>query len=138
VLIVHHYYTSSWCIILLGGLRPVIKEAKEQHYCRLIAKSDNKIKTTWNIVKRETGKIHLALLINSEKVKDPVTIANAFNIFFLTITEGLKLQVRNEDPISFLEDAFPVKFCDIKIIPTTETDNKYSTFPQIKKLIRLL
>jgi hypothetical protein len=47
----------------------VIKEAKKQHYYRLIAKSDNKIKTTWNIVKQETGKIHLAeqmqsLLIN--------------------------------------------------------------------------
>jgi hypothetical protein len=57
------------------------------------------------------GKIHLAeqmqsLLINNETVKDPVTVANAFNIFFLTITEGLKLQVRNEDPISFLKDAF--------------------------------
>jgi hypothetical protein len=39
------------------------------------------------------------LLINNEKVKDPVTVASAFNIFVLTITEGLKLQVKNEDPI---------------------------------------
>jgi hypothetical protein len=44
--------------------------------------------------------------------------------FFSTITEGLKLQVRNEDPISFLKDAFPVKFPDIKIITTTETEIK--------------
>jgi hypothetical protein len=65
-----------------------------------------------------------SLVINNEKVKDPVTVANAFNIFFLTITEGLKLQVRNEYPISFLKDAFPVKFPDIKIIPTTETEIK--------------
>jgi len=28
-------------------LRKFIKEAKKQHYFRLIAKSDNKIKTTW-------------------------------------------------------------------------------------------
>jgi hypothetical protein len=38
-----------------------------------------------------------SLLINNEKVKDPVTVANAFNMFFLTITEGLKLQVRIEE-----------------------------------------
>jgi hypothetical protein len=31
-------------------LRDVIKQAKKQHYSRLIAKSDNKIKT-WNIIK---------------------------------------------------------------------------------------
>jgi hypothetical protein len=110
-------------------LNNVIKEAKKQHYCRLMAKSDNKIKTTRNIVKRETGKIHLAeqmpsLLINNEKVKYPVTVANAFNIFFPTISEGLKFQVRNEDPIPFLKDAFPVKFPVIKIIPTTETEIK--------------
>jgi hypothetical protein len=37
----------------------VIKEAKKQHYSRLIVKSDNKIKTTWNIIKKETGKVHL-------------------------------------------------------------------------------
>jgi hypothetical protein len=43
------------------------------------------------------------------------------SIFFLTITEGLKLQVRNEDTISFLKD---VKFPDIIIIPTTETEIK--------------
>jgi hypothetical protein len=32
--------------------------------------------------------------------------------------------VRNEDPISFLKDAFTVKFPAIKIIPTTETEVK--------------
>jgi hypothetical protein len=108
-----------------------------------VAKSDNKIKTTWNIVKRDTGKIQLAeqmpsLLINNEKVKDPVTVADAFNIFILTITEGLKLEVRNEDPISFLKDAFHVKFPAIKIIPTTETEIKSIIHSlKSKKLVRL-
>jgi hypothetical protein len=41
-------------------LNNVINEAKKQHYSRLTAKSDNKIKTTWNIIKRETGKMHLS------------------------------------------------------------------------------
>jgi hypothetical protein len=35
----------------------------------------------------------------------------------------------NEDTISFLKDAFPVKFPDIKIIPTTETEIKIIIHP---------
>jgi hypothetical protein len=62
-------YYNKYCKILSR----VIKEAKRQHYCRLIAKSDNKIKTTWNIIKHGSGKLHLteqipSVLINSEKV----------------------------------------------------------------------
>jgi len=34
------------------------EEAKKQHYSRLIPKSNNKIKTTWNITKKETGKVN--------------------------------------------------------------------------------
>jgi hypothetical protein len=39
----------KYCTILSR----VIKEAKRQHCCRLIAKSDNQIKITWNIIKHE-------------------------------------------------------------------------------------
>jgi hypothetical protein len=65
----------------------VIEGAKRQHYCRLTAKSNNQIKTTWNIIKPETGKLHLteqmpSLLINDQKVKDPEVIADVFNTFF--------------------------------------------------------
>jgi hypothetical protein len=53
-------------------LNKVIKEAKKQHYSRLVTKSDNKIQTTWNIIEKETGKIYLieqmlSLLINTRK-----------------------------------------------------------------------
>jgi hypothetical protein len=76
-------YYNKYCKILSR----VIKEAKRQHYCRLIAKSDNKIKTTWNIIKCESGKLHLteqisSVLSNSGKVNDPQIIADAFNTFF--------------------------------------------------------
>jgi hypothetical protein len=42
---------------------------------------------TWNIIKSESGKLHLteqipSVLINSEKVNDPQIIADAFNTFF--------------------------------------------------------
>jgi hypothetical protein len=64
-----------------------------------------------------------SLLTNNEKVKDPGTLANAFNNDFLTITESLNLhQAGREDAVSFLKAAFPGKFPGIKIIPTTETE----------------
>jgi hypothetical protein len=120
------YYVHTYCKIL----NSVIKEAKKQHYSRLIAKSDNKIKTTWNIIKMKTGKMHLSeqmpfLLTNNEKVQDLGTVANGFNNFFLTTTESLNLhQAGIEDAVSFLKAAFPVKFPSINIIPTTENEMK--------------
>ena len=73
-----------------------MKEAKKQHYSRLVAKSNNKM-TTWNILKKETGKVHsvqqlLTLPVNAEKLKDPTNVANAFNNFFVTITEKLNIR----------------------------------------------
>jgi hypothetical protein len=52
-------------------LNKVIQKAKREHYIRFIAKCD-KIKTTWNIIKQEPGKIHVteqmpSLLVNNEK-----------------------------------------------------------------------
>ena len=39
-------------------LRKVINEAKKHHCSRCTAKSNNKIKITWNIMKKDTGKVH--------------------------------------------------------------------------------
>jgi hypothetical protein len=47
--------TRAFYIKYYKILNNVIKEAKMEHYSRLIAKSDNKIKTTWNIT-RSSGK----------------------------------------------------------------------------------
>ena len=59
-------------------------------------KSNNKIKTTWNI-KEDTGKVHTVqlvptLLVNDEKFKAPSNVASAFNNFFITVTEKLNIQ----------------------------------------------
>jgi hypothetical protein len=74
----------------------VIKEAKRQHYYRLIEKADNKIKTALTVIKHESGKLQQMeqippVLINNEKVNGPQKIADAFNTFFLKITENLDL-----------------------------------------------
>jgi hypothetical protein len=37
-------------------LSKVVKEAKKLYYKNLITKSKNKMKTTWNIIQKETGK----------------------------------------------------------------------------------
>jgi hypothetical protein len=53
----------------------------------LVAKSDNKIKTTWNIIKNETVRMHPieqvpSSFVNKGTVKDQTTGANTFNNFF--------------------------------------------------------
>ena len=50
-----------------------IKPAKKQHYSRLIAQANNKMKKTQNIIKKETGKVHSVeqvptILVNGEKL----------------------------------------------------------------------
>jgi hypothetical protein len=110
-------FYNKYCKIL----NKVIQEAKKQHYNRLIDISNNKIKTTWNIIKQETGKIHIteqmpSLLINDEKIRDPQKVADVFNDFFLSTAENLNLhQVGKDNPIPFLKDAFHCKFHGIRI-----------------------
>jgi len=75
-------------------LNKVIKEAKLLHYNEQILTSQNKTKTTWNIVKSETGKTTKKkeiTLLNTEGIltQSQQTIANAFNDYFLTISEKL-------------------------------------------------
>jgi hypothetical protein len=103
-------YYNKYCKILTR----VIKEAKRQHYRRLIEKSDNKIKTTWNIIKHESGKLYpmeqiSSVLINKDKVNDSQKIADASNTFFLIENLGLH-QEAGGDAIAFLKNAFPRKF----------------------------
>ena len=86
-------YYIKYCEILRKG----IKESKKQHYSRLTAKSNNKIKTTLNIILKETGKVLSveqvpSLLVNDEKLKDPTNVANAYNKFFIRITKKLNIQ----------------------------------------------
>jgi hypothetical protein len=66
--------------------RKVLKYAKKQHCSRLIVKSNNKINTTLNITKKETGNVRSVehvptLLVNDEKLKDPIDVATALNNF---------------------------------------------------------
>ena len=120
-------YYIHYCRILK---RKVIKEAKKQFYDSLIAKSDNKIKTTWNIIKKENGRIHPieqvpSSLVNIGKIKVQTTVANTFNNIFLTTSEKLNThKFENGEAISSLKDSFAGNFPNINIIPITEAELK--------------
>jgi hypothetical protein len=47
----HKFYYKQYCKILTK----VIKEAKKLCYKEAISKSKNKMKTTWNIIRKETN-----------------------------------------------------------------------------------
>jgi len=54
VTLTYHTHNKSYCLIL----SKVIKAAKQLCYNNKISKSNNKIKTTWDILKMETRKNH--------------------------------------------------------------------------------
>lgn len=101
-----------WCpvsYIYAATNKRILKEAKRQQYSRLKAESNNKVKMTWNVVTRETGKVHSTELVHSvliivEKIKESKNVANTFINFFLTITWKLNIhQVEKEYAVLFLK-----------------------------------
>lgn len=72
-------------------LKNAIYTAKKLQYINKLKKSNNKIKTMWDIVKERTNKIqrkdksNINLEINNTLYTDPKIIANTFNNFFAQI-----------------------------------------------------
>jgi hypothetical protein len=81
-------------------LAKVIKAAKKM-YDELISKSKNKIQTTWEIIKKETGNNHKhmikSLRINNTMVNNSQEIAYAFNDYFSTIANTIIDNIRKSD-----------------------------------------
>jgi hypothetical protein len=81
-------YYKVYCKIL----KNVIKEAKRITYNKRILKSNNKSKTTWNIINELLGKQHLSndiqkLTIEGSHLTNPHDIADAFNKYFSSIID---------------------------------------------------
>jgi hypothetical protein len=73
----HKLYYKQYCKIL----SKVIKEAKKLYYKKIITKSKNKIKTTWNIIHKATGNSTnenniKSLRINNHTVYNQISIVN--------------------------------------------------------------
>ena len=78
----------------------VISTAKKMHFDKMILNSTNKPKTTWNIVKTISNRVttpnnFAAIKINDIPTNNPFTIVNAFNSYFLSVAENLKLSNNN-------------------------------------------
>jgi hypothetical protein len=83
-------------------LSNVIKAAKKMYNDELITKSKNRIKTTWEIIKKETGKsIHHrtieALRINNTMVNNSQEIAQNFNYYFSTVAGTIIENIKNDN-----------------------------------------
>jgi hypothetical protein len=68
----------------------------------LISKSKNRIKTTWEIIKKETGKYKHhrtieALRINNTMVKNSKEIAQNFNDYFSTVADTIIENIKNDN-----------------------------------------
>ena len=90
-------YYKAYCKILTR----VIKEAKRMTLSERIFKSNNKIKTTWNIINELLGKQQSTqgiqrLTINGTQLTNQQDIANAINEYFSSITNP---ESNNENPI---------------------------------------
>ena len=90
-----HY--TSYCLIL----SKVIKAAKQLYYNNKISKSNNKTKTTWDIIKIETCKNHTNECtqlknIGGNLITNQQSIANSFNNYFLTVADRITSNIKND------------------------------------------
>jgi len=105
--------------------------AKKIHYNNLISKSNNKPKTTWNIVRTITSNRNTNNNITTMNVKNKFSsnslkIANAFNSHFLLVAENLLIKnfygknTNNHiDPLSYLQQNFRHFSIPMKVKNTT-------------------
>jgi hypothetical protein len=105
--------------------------AKKIYYDKLLLKSNNKPKTTWNIVKTVTNNKDTINNISPMNIKDkmsnnPLAIANKFNNYFTLAAENLlsknfsgKIIINNKDAISYLHQNFRQSFPTMKLRHTT-------------------
>ena len=131
-----HY--KSCCLIL----STVIKAAKQLYYNNKISKSNNRIKTTCDIIEMETHKKHTSKgtqLINMDGklITNQQSFVNSFNNYFLTVTDKITSNIKNDktslncnNPIHFLHKNFK--------LPCPNTKLKYTTLKEVEKIIKSL
>jgi hypothetical protein len=116
--------------------------AKKMHFEKLISKSTDTSRSTWNIVKtvtnnRNTTSNIATMNINNTLTSNPLSIANAFNSYFTTVAENLitknfsgKSLTNNNDPLTLLGQNFNQPFPYMRL--------KNSTTHEISKIIHCL
>lgn len=88
-----------------------VNAAKKMHNNNLIFNSNNKQKTTWDIVKRETKRVPVKRQINLEVrgriVTDRVTVSSAFNTYFSTTCNRLNISPDIQEALNGFETKQP-------------------------------
>ena len=97
-------YYKSYCKLL----SKVIKEVKRLQYRKQILTSQNKTRTTWNIVRSETGKRIgkediTSLNINGMLIQNQQTTTNSFNNYFSAVAEKL-MEANHIDKMSQIQN----------------------------------
>jgi len=82
-------------------LSKVIKAAKQLYYNNKISKSNNKIKTTWDIIKVEACKNHTnkgtqLIKIDGKLITNLQSTVNSFNNYFLTVADKITSNIKND------------------------------------------
>lgn len=75
-------------------LNKVIKEAKRSNYNNQISNSQNRIKTTWDIIKCEKGQRKDSAKINNNEI-----CSKTFNNYFVWIAEQITQNISNNSNI---------------------------------------
>ena len=128
-----HY--KSYCLIL----SKVIKGAKQLYYNKRISKSNNKIKTTRDIIKTETCKNHTnkgtqLIHIDSKLITNQQSIANSFNNYYLTVADKIICNIKNDKTL--LNRNNPIyRFHKNLKIPCSNVKLKYTKPKEIEKII---
>jgi hypothetical protein len=97
------------------------------HFDKVISKSSNRSRATWNIVKtitnnKGTTNNGTTMNINNNLTSNPLRIANASNSYFSTVAEELitknfsgKTPTNNNDPLTFLRQNLNKSFPYIRL-----------------------
>ena len=95
------------------------RTSKRLHYSKLISQSDNKQRTTWNIIRtltnnKKASNIDIPINNNNDESSiNPINTANAFNTYFTSVAYTLLTKNffetdtnNNDDPIDLLTTEF--------------------------------
>jgi len=133
----YKFYYKTYCKILSS----IIIATKKKYYDEQILNSNNKTKTTWNIVKtvtnnRKNSNKIVSINIDNHLNNNPVTIANAFNTYFNSVAKKLikKLPENNHfihtDPLINLNSNFKT--------PNSPFRFNYTTTHEVNSIIHSL
>ena len=120
-------------------LSMVKRKAKIIEHYKLILNSHNKVKTTWGVINKESGRNKRrnetqALNVEGKKITDQHTISESLNEYFVTIAENVNRQSKNnlinddndnmDSHTHFMEQAFnkPYPSMECKCTTTKEIE----------------